>query len=79
MLYLEPTVRGEGHLNWKEERDEGRGRKREEGRGREEKERGGRKEGMRRGRCMWHVVFTLNMPTRHGIPDVERERELLQT
>ena len=35
VLYLEPTVRGEGHLNWKEERDEGRGRKREEGRGRE--------------------------------------------
>ena len=81
MLYLEPTVRGEGHLNWKEERDEGRGRKREEGRGREkEKEKGGRKEGMRRGRCMWHVVFTLNMPTRHGIPDVPvREHRSLES
>ena len=35
---------------------------------------------MRRGRCMWHVVFTLNMPTRHGIPDVPvREHRSLQS
>ena len=70
------------HLE-REERDEGRGRKREEWRGREKKkDRGGRKEGMRRGRCMWHVVFTLNMPTRHGIPDVHvpvREHRSLES
>ena len=58
MLYLEPTVRGEGHLNWKEERDEGRGRKREEEGGRErerEGEREGREEGGHEERKM-HVA-----------------------
>ena len=47
------------------ERGERRGKR--EGEGGREREREGERE--RRGRCMWHVVFTLNMPTRHGIPD----------
>ena len=29
---------------------------------------------------MWHVVFTLNMPTRHGTPDVPvREHRSLES
>ena len=64
---MEEKVTSPGKRGERREKREGEGGRRGE---REGKERGGRKEGMRRGRCMWHVVFTQNMPTRHDIPDV---------